>query len=189
MKHCCEFPCQAYDLPLKCYELGATRPLVPFDVWPRGLHGRFTKLLGLALIVSRAVYRPLSFPWGAFYLQIRRFGDPCPARQSSLHSFFAPNAAGPDAEAVSDSCVFAVVNPTSILHKVPALMELQADVIALSETSAVHRAQTVTTSAFRKHAYKVHWGQSRTLVLSPLFPCLGVGGCPFPPLSCGPPFH
>ncbi|CAE7035963.1 unnamed protein product [Symbiodinium sp. CCMP2592] len=79
--------------------------------------------------------------------------------QRTLHAFLgqtppAQQESGP----TEPSCVFAVVNPTSILHKVPALLELGADIVALSETSAVQRAQQVTTNAFRRHGFKVHWG-------------------------------
>ena len=37
-------------------------------------------------------------------------------------------------------------------------MDLRADFIALSETSAVQRTQLVTSSAFRKVGFKAHWG-------------------------------
>ena len=93
-------------------------------------------------------------------LRIGEASNPGPP-QSTLHDFFGKRGAAVQREAPSSlSCVFAVVNPTSILHKVPAIMDLGADVVALAETSAVHRAQQVTTTAFRKYGFKVHWGRA-----------------------------
>ncbi|CAE7242092.1 unnamed protein product [Symbiodinium sp. CCMP2592] len=45
-----------------------------------------------------------------------------------------------------------------LVPDVQALVAVQADVISLSETSAVARAQKVTAAALRKHGFKAHWG-------------------------------
>ena len=88
-----------------------------------------------------------------------------PGPQSKLTAFFGP-AEGhstpddktPAASNKASVCTFAVVNPTSILHKAQALREIGADVLILAETSAVHRVQTVTTTAMRQLQYKCLWG-------------------------------
>ncbi|CAE7237381.1 unnamed protein product [Symbiodinium sp. CCMP2592] len=59
---------------------------------------------------------------------------------------------------VLDACVISVVNPTSVLHKANLFCEIQADVLALSETSAVQQVQTITGRAMQQHGYRVHWG-------------------------------
>ena len=53
----------------------------------------------------------------------------------------------------------AVVNPTSVLHKSGALLKLGAEVLLLSETSAVSRVQAMVGAEMRKHDFKVFWGQ------------------------------
>ena len=88
---------------------------------------------------------------------------PGPPRQCTLHSFFCGSATPtPESRRAApsrkDECIFAVVNPTSILHKVPLCLQTQADVFFLSETSAVHRTQQVTTREFQKYGFKAHWG-------------------------------
>ena len=103
-----------------------------------------------------------------------RWGEalhPGPSSQTSLHCYFASDrtqeprlpARPPATDASSSdktSCVFAVVNPTSVLHKVPLLLRTEADVIAMSETSAVAAVQQMTQKHFTRHSFKVHWGQA-----------------------------
>ena len=88
-----------------------------------------------------------------------------PGPQSKLTAFFGPaeGCSTPDDKTPAAShnasvCTFAVVNPTSILHAAQALREIGADVLVLAETSAVHRVQTVTTTAMRQLQYKCLWG-------------------------------
>ncbi|CAE7241088.1 unnamed protein product [Symbiodinium sp. CCMP2456] len=82
------------------------------------------------------------------------------AKQARLDCYFKAAAAPvPPASPPEDgSCVFVVANPTSVLHKVPLFLQTGADVLALSETSAVAQVQSLTQRAFKKHGFKVHWG-------------------------------
>ena len=52
----------------------------------------------------------------------------------------------------------AIVNPTAILNKERPLQLLGADVVALSETSAVHAAQQIMTPKLRTLGFRCHWG-------------------------------
>ena len=67
------------------------------------------------------------------------------ARRAPVRSAVA--AAPSAAEQPRDSCVIAVVNPTSILHKTHPLLETAADVICLSETSAVSQVQGLASTS------------------------------------------
>ena len=69
----------------------------------------------------------------------------------------AQKQAGPPPTSHKDSVVLAVVNPTSVLHKEPELMSLGANIIVMSETSAVLRAQQIVSGKLRKSSHKVHW--------------------------------
>ena len=51
-----------------------------------------------------------------------------------------------------------VVNPTSVLHKAPLFKALEADLIGLSETSAVATAQQRVGAEMRPAGYRCHWG-------------------------------
>ncbi|CAE7407308.1 unnamed protein product [Symbiodinium sp. CCMP2592] len=80
--------------------------------------------------------------------------------QTLLTSYFGDTQGNslPPSPSSEDACVISVVNPTSVLHKEQLFCELQADVLALSETSAVQQVQTITGRAMHKHGYRVHWG-------------------------------
>ena len=67
-------------------------------------------------------------------------------------------AAPSEDEQPRDSCVIAVVNPASILHKTHPLLETAADVICLSETSAVSQVQGLVGHQLRQHGFKTIWG-------------------------------
>ena len=101
------------------------------------------------------------FCWAGF-----RFGEAShPGPQTRLSDFFQAPRPPPEAKVAATPapdaaiCFFAVVNPTSVLHKAPLLGQLQADVLVLSETSAVDRTQSVTSGATRRLGYKCVWGQ------------------------------
>ena len=90
---------------------------------------------------KHSCHRPLlgcGFRWGEAL-------HPGPSGQTSIRQFFGPrDRPEPDVPAPDDSsCVFAVVNPTSVLHKVPVLLRTGADIIAMSETSAVCQVPAV----------------------------------------------
>ena len=59
-----------------------------------------------------------------------------------------------------NAVVIAVINPTSVLNKTQELLALNADIIMMSETSAVSRAQQLMTSALRRHSFKAMWGDA-----------------------------
>ena len=98
-------------------------------------------------------------------LNAQRVGEAShPGPQTKLQAFFPspglPKDTAPTApHSKGAACVFAVINPTSVLHKAPALKATGADVLLLAETSAVERAQTLTGNAMRKDGFKVLWGQ------------------------------
>ena len=90
------------------------------------------------------LFSPVSSPWITVIGEASR---PGPFTQATLASCLQrqalPAAPPPTIEAVTragrsmSSFTIAVVNPTSILNKSQALLMLGADVVALSETSAV----------------------------------------------------
>ncbi|CAE7226235.1 RPL23A [Symbiodinium sp. CCMP2592] len=87
---------------------------------------------------------------------------PGPAKQTCLRNWWqqeVPQTKGPSPNQRKGECVFAVINPTSILHKVPQCLQTNADVIFLSETAAVQQVQTSTGREFCKNGFKCHWGQ------------------------------
>ena len=98
-------------------------------------------------------------------LNAQRVGEAShPGPQTKLQAFFPspglPKDTAPAAPYSKDAaCVFAVINPTSVLHKAAALKATGADVLLLAETSAVERAQSLTGNAMRKDGFKVLWGQ------------------------------
>ena len=57
-----------------------------------------------------------------------------------------------------DSVTFAAINPTTILHKVPELLELGAHVVVASETAANRAVQSTVTRQLRQHKFRCHWG-------------------------------
>ena len=57
-----------------------------------------------------------------------------------------------------DSVAFAAINPTTILHKVPELLELGAHVVVASETAANRAVQSTVTRQLRQHKFRCHWG-------------------------------
>ena len=95
----------------------------------------------------------------------QRIGEalhPGPRQQSLLTSFFGnqPEETATTTDKRGDTCVFAVVNPTSVLHKAHLFQELGADVVLMSETSAVSRVQQVTGQALSKLGFRCHWGHA-----------------------------
>ena len=110
-------------------------------------------------VVGRSPRRP---PFSGF-----RFGEAKhPGPQTNLLRFFGDarchsvqsDAAKTAAQASPDRCTFAVVDPTSVLHKAQCFQQVGADVLVLSETSAVAQAQRMTASAMRSFHFKCLWG-------------------------------
>ena len=58
----------------------------------------------------------------------------------------------------SVSVTLAVVNPTTILHKTPELMELGADILVLSETAATRAVQHSVSRELRQRKFVAWWG-------------------------------
>ena len=119
-----------------------------------GLIVPFFALCGSVQGVLPAEWRPGLFSG----VRVGEALNPGPVRHRTLHDYFCPKQPQAAAEPPCDTCVFAVVNPTSVLHKVPAFLATGADFLAMSETSAVERVQGLTGNLFRKHGFKVHWG-------------------------------
>ena len=161
--------------PVKCLRAGECRPThAPTISAPNCIsHFRASCSVPFAFLGPFPGRRPPAFPrglprhclsatcWRPLLYSAIRVGEalhPGPSQQSCLDRFFGRPAALPvvPLPARSDSCVFAVANPTSVLHKVPLF--LQTDVLALSETSAVAAVQRATQLAFCRHKFKVHWG-------------------------------
>ena len=92
--------------------------------------------------------------------RIGEASHPGPGGQRTITSFFGDKPEEPafTSEAPPDTCVFAVVNPTSVLNKAHAFAHVGADVLALSETSAVAQVQKITGKAMHRHGYRLHWG-------------------------------
>ena len=135
------------------------RALFPFGQLPLFSH---TALDFASPPASVPVLCPPS-PWAGF-----RFGEAKnPGPQTDLFRYFPqPNGAPPPTVPSplteghrADCCTFAVVNPTSVLHKANCLKEVGADVLILSETSAVEQTQKCTTAAMRKLNFKCMWGR------------------------------
>ena len=101
-------------------------------------------------------------------VRIGEASHPGPFKQTQLAAYFpgrpsramppSPASPVPQCHAPQSSFTIAVVNPTSVLHKSRALVSLGADVVALSETSAVQRTQTIVSAEVRKSDFKVYWG-------------------------------
>ncbi|CAE7392400.1 unnamed protein product, partial [Symbiodinium necroappetens] len=127
-------------------------------------HLRFDQVSGIdvsAFAPCGLLLGDLSTEWRPGLFSGIRVGEalnPGPVRNRTLHDYFCPQQPKAGAEPPRDTCVFAVVNPTSVLHKVPAFLATEADFLAMSETSAVERVQGLTGNGFRKHGFKVHWG-------------------------------
>ena len=94
--------------------------------------------------------------------RIGEASHPGPSRQNKLTAYFGsdPKAVPPPVPPTRDTCVVAVINPTSVLHKVPLFLETEADVLALAETSAVEHTQQVTGRALSRHNFRAHWGRA-----------------------------
>ena len=78
----------------------------------------------------------------------------------------------------------AVVNPTAVLKKVPDLLELGADILCASETSATHITQQTVTKSFSQHKFRSFWSppvpsQFETLDGRPSFRGEAVGSAIF----------
>ena len=94
--------------------------------------------------------------------RIGEASHPGPSRQNKLTAYFGsdPKAVPPPVPPTRDTCVVAVINPTSVLHEVPLFLETEADVLALAETSAVEHTQQVTGRALSRHNFRAHWGRA-----------------------------
>ena len=137
-------------------------------------------ILTAATTLCQPDLSPRRGPWAGF-----RFGEALhPGPQADLRRYFPVEGSPPPAQTepaqqspVTDCCTFAVVNPTSVLHKAKCFEQLGADVLILSETSAVEHAQRMTTSAMRPLQFKClcvpchRRGQRRA------FPPRTCGGC------------
>ncbi|OLP95288.1 hypothetical protein AK812_SmicGene22606 [Symbiodinium microadriaticum] len=126
---------------------------------PAGLGSTMSLLCGILL--WRCAKPPY---WRARLMCGYRIGEashPGPPRQKTLTAYFGsdPKATTQPVPPTRDTCVIAVVNPTSVLHKVPLFLETGADVLALAETSAVEHAQRVTGRALSRHHFRAHWGR------------------------------
>ena len=87
----------------------------------------------------------------------------------------------------------AVVNPTAVQGKVPLMLELRADVLLMSETSAVETVQQRAQREFKSSGYACVWGNPVQAHVSPKTGqatlrghAVGVGIAARLPLSCPP---
>ena len=87
------------------------------------------------------------------------------SQQSDISTFFGmqpslSSVTAPPPRVNEESHIFrlAVANPTSILHKGPECAQLAADLVLLSETSAVVRTQAIMKHQLRSHGLLVVWG-------------------------------
>lgn len=82
-----------------------------------------------------------------------------PYRFSPLFNQRIGEASNPGPKEPAHTVTFLVTNPTAVHQKTQTLVDFEADILLLSETSATQRAQHQSTSEFRTHGYNTIWGQ------------------------------
>ncbi|CAE6969160.1 ngoBIM [Symbiodinium sp. CCMP2592] len=104
-----------------------------------------------SILDTGLVRPPTQAPVQLLRKALRERGDATPPSTEPEHQAAPP----------SDDTTFrlSVVNPTSILHKEAALLQLRCHVYLLSETSAVEEAQTIVSQRLRAARLTWVWGK------------------------------
>ena len=112
--------------------------------------------------VRRYVCRRPRLPRVAQTVRFATAFQACPAGVAVFHDklksfrFGEASHPGPTGDAPQVARV-AVVNPTAIFRKEPEFLELDADLIGISETSAVAKVQRSFSAGMRPHRYQVFY--------------------------------
>ena len=102
-------------------------------------------------------------PNGLLGLRIGEASHPGPSQptQTTLRSFWGPDDSTAEAPSQlsegGDILHVAIANPTAILGKFAEILELQAHVVAMAETSAVCSTQDSLTPRLRAKGFRCHW--------------------------------